>query len=251
VLLASPVVDVAPESTLEVPCVVLQRVAACCSVLQGVVVCWVCCSVLQCWRRRWLMSHLEYSRGAVCCVAACCSVLLCVAECYGVLRCVAVCCSVLQCVDVALGWCYIWVYFWGAVCCVAACCSVLQCVAVCCSVLQRVVMCWFRRYSISPLSLRSRCRVLQRVVACCSVLQRVAASCSVLQHVAMCCGVLNPPSSYLFLICLDRNTSVILISLSYYMYVPSPSANLSLSPYGVASMTRLLKMIGLFCKRDL
>ena len=43
-LLASPVVDVAPESTLEVPCVVLQRVAACCSVLQGVV---VCCSVLQ------------------------------------------------------------------------------------------------------------------------------------------------------------------------------------------------------------
>ena len=56
----------------------LQRVVACCSVLQCGE---VCCSVLQC--------------GEVCC-----SVLQCVAVCCSVLQCVAVCCSASQCVAV-------------------------------------------------------------------------------------------------------------------------------------------------------
>ena len=43
--------------------------------------------------------------------------------------------------------------------CITACCSVLQCVAVCCSMLQRVAVC---------------CSVLQCVAVCCSVLQCVA-----------------------------------------------------------------------------
>jgi len=62
--------------------VLLQRVAAYCSVLQCVA---MCCSV-----------QIESKSYAfcenVCIVAACCSVL----------QCVAVCCSVLQCVEV---WC--------------------------------------------------------------------------------------------------------------------------------------------------
>jgi len=52
------------------------------------------------------------------CVAVRCSVLQCVAACWSVLQYAAVCCSVSQCV--------------------AVCCSALQCVAVCCSVLHCV-----------------------------------------------------------------------------------------------------------------
>jgi len=57
----------------------LQRVAACCSVLQCIA---VYCSVLQC-------------------IAVYCSVLQYVAACCSVLQCVAVCCSVLQCATCA------------------------------------------------------------------------------------------------------------------------------------------------------
>jgi len=82
----------------------LQRVAACCSVLQcslGVII---------------VMSH-SYS---------------------SVLLCVAVCCSVLQC---SLGVILIISHSYSSVLqCVAVCCSVLQCVAVCCSVLPCVAV---------------------------------------------------------------------------------------------------------------
>jgi len=74
-------------------CVVVQRGAVCCSVLQCVAVCAVVCySVLQC--------------GAVCCNIVRFYVDFqhcyceCVAECCSALQCVAVCCSVLQCVAV-------------------------------------------------------------------------------------------------------------------------------------------------------
>jgi len=109
---------------------VLQRVAACCSVLQcvavGVVVCVavciavcvaVCCSCSLCPRRGAL--------AALQCVAACCSVL----------QHVAVCCSVLQCVAVFVA------VLLATLQCVAACCSVCRslccsmCCRVCCSVL--------------------------------------------------------------------------------------------------------------------
>ena len=64
------------------------------------------------------------------------SVLHCVAVCYIVLQCIALCCSVVHCVAV----CYI----------------VLQCVTLCCSVLHRVAVCYivlqcvasYQRYSI-------------------------------------------------------------------------------------------------------
>jgi len=134
-----------------------------CGVLQGVVVCCVCCSVLRC-------------------VAVCCSILQCIAVCCcSVLQCVAVCCrdsirmkwlqqtdecamncgthvtksrhahkrvtahtsmrcSALQCASI-----------YSILQCAAVCCSVLQCVAVCCSVLQCVAVC---------------CSVLQCVAVC-------------------------------------------------------------------------------------
>ena len=59
---------------------VLQRVAACCRVLQ-------CCCVLTV--TRLLMPLCLH-----------CSILHCVAVCCSVLQCVAVCCSVLQCVGI-------------------------------------------------------------------------------------------------------------------------------------------------------
>jgi len=86
---------------------VLQRVAACCSLLQ--------------------------------CIAVCCSVPRYDAVCGSVLQCVAVCCSVLQCVAVCqisrAPRCWAGIAVGSVLQCVAVCCSVLQCVAVCCSVL--------------------------------------------------------------------------------------------------------------------
>jgi len=94
----------------------------------------------------------------------------------------------------------------------------LQCVAVCCSVLQCVAVG------------RS---VLQCVAVCCSVLQCVAVCCSVLPCVAVCCSVRmagaftsDPPTQKEAHVCF-------------------------LECYGVATISRLLRIIGLFCKRAL
>jgi len=86
----------------------------------------------------------------------------------------------------------------------------LQCAAVCCSVLQCVAVCF---------------SVLQCVAVCCSVLQCVAVCCSVSQCVAVCCSVLQ---------CI----AVIHIWSLFCILT-----------YGVATISRLLKIIGLFCKR--
>ena len=116
---------------------VLQRVAACCSVLQCDACSVVCCSVLQCDR------YLLFS-------STCCSVLQC-AECsvlqhvavrevpavfLSVLQCVTACCSVLHVVCCSVLQCEKYWLFSSV--CVAVCCSVLQCAA--CSVLQRVAV---------------------------------------------------------------------------------------------------------------
>ena len=84
--------------------------------------------------------------------------------------------------------------------------------------------------------------VLQCVAVCCSVLQCVAVCCSVLQCVAVCCNVLQCVENML---CLYRaptrrapSTRVLKVCDQKY-------------PYGVASSSRLLKIIGLFCKRAL
>jgi len=111
----------------------------------------VCCSVLQC-------------------VAVCCSVLQCVAVCCSVLQCVGVCCSAWECVAVCWSlWQCVSVFFSVLQRVAASCsvlqrlegyysaignpimqfCSVLQCVAVCCSVLLCVAVCGSKCKSIS------------------------------------------------------------------------------------------------------
>jgi len=131
-------------------CSVLQRVAACRSMLQRLQCVF---NTLSTWMQIAIGSRL-YCSAMLQCVVLCCSVLQCIAVRCSALQCVAaclrytvdliadrdwvtllqVCCSaMMQCV----AFCYV------AVCCrvlqcVAVCYSVLQCVAVCCSVLQCV-----------------------------------------------------------------------------------------------------------------
>jgi len=79
--------------------------------------------------------------------------------------------------------------------------------------------------------------VLQCVAVCCSVLQCVAVCCSVLQWVAVCCSVLQ---------CVAVCGSVLqsLACLKYHL-----DATIRYS--GVATISRLLNMISLLCKRAL
>jgi len=85
---------------------------------------------------------------------------------------------------------------------------VLQCVVVCCS-------------------------VLQCVAVCCSVLQCVAVCCSVLQCVVVCCSVLHGHSGH------SNDTHV------NQIFIPRVPAHVC---YGVATISRFLKIIGLFCR---
>ena len=84
----------------------------------------------------------------------------------------------------------------------------------CCSILQCVAVC---------------CIVLQCVAVCCSVMQCAAVCCSVLHSVAVCCSVSVRKS---------EEGSFLDAYLQYYIY-------------GVTTISRLPKNIGLFCKRAL
>jgi len=123
------------------------------------------------------------------------------------------CCSVLQCTTV--------------------CCLVLQCVAVCCSVLQCVEE--KKVYQAGDVTLSS---VLQCVAVCCSVLQCVAVCCSVLQCVAVCCSVLQCVA-----VCHSALHSVA-VCYSVLQGVEEKDV------YGVATISRLFQIVGLFCERD-
>jgi len=102
---------------------------------------------------------------------------------------------------------------------VAVCCIVLQCVAVCCSVLQCVVDRILQKLDcvVVPVVHTVFVYTLQCVAVCCSMLQRVAAWCNASQTV---------------------NCVVFLIVCTT-------------CAYGVASVSRIDKIIGLFCKRAL
>ena len=110
-----------------------------------------------------------------------------------------------------------------AVCCSVlqfACCSMLQCVAVCCSVLQCVAVC---------------CSVLQCAAVCCSVLQCIAVGCSVLQCVAVCCSVLQ-------CVAVCCRTHMRTWKLSFH------KRGLHSTQNRVATNSKLLKIMGLFCR---
>jgi len=125
------------------------------------------------------------------------------------------------------------------------CCSVLQCDAVRCSVVQRGVI-WFCLVQCIHTTLPRRADVFARNSVCCSVLQCVTVCYSVLQCVAVCCSVLQ---------CVADQTSNIQHCLVTLMHVRVTRfffyKNLtSRAQYGVATISRLLKIIGLFCKKS-
>ena len=123
--------------------------------------------------------------------------------------------------------------------------------AVCCSVLQRVAMC---------------CSVLQCVAACCSALQCVAVCCSVLQRVAVRCNLLqcedeSHQGDETQKTCMRICVAVHCCSALLQCIVAVPCAALGSCcsaeqcrvavPSVAIIMKRLLKFIGLFCKRAL
>jgi len=148
------------------------------------------------------------------CVAVRCSALQCVAVCCSVLRCVAVCCSV--------------------------CCSVLWCVAVCC-----------RKYEVfrSLSTLSTWWHVSNRSsLLCCSV------CCSVLRCVAVCCRkdeVFRSLSTLFRSWLVSNHSSLYVLQCVLQCVDVSVSVFNRSSLYGVASISRLLWIIGLFCKRAL
>jgi len=132
---------------------------------------------------------------------------------------VVVCCSVWQrvaaCCSVLQWYCR---YDFASHFLVCVCCSVSQCVAVCCSVL--ILVCrGFHTFLVYTC-----CSVLQFVALCLSVLQCVAVCCSVLQCVAVCWVSFVGRSCLFF---------------THVLY------------YGVATISRLLKIVSLCCKRAL
>ena len=111
--------------------------------------------------------------------------------------------------------------------------------------------------------------VLQCVAVSCSVLQFVAACCSVLQSVAtisrhtlrvLCLphthhaeSLSYPPCSFSHMhptLCLPHTCDVSLTHTSSCIY-KRDSEPVCHMRYGVATISRMLKNIGLFCKRDL
>ena len=98
-------------------------------------------------------------------------------------------------------------------------CNTLQHTTSFCLERARDIVCVIAREPVCVLLSRDRmctCSVLQCGAVCCSVLQCGAVCCSVLQRVAVCCSI--------YRMCTSRYR------------------------YGVATISRLLKIIGLFCR---
>ena len=87
--------------------------------------------------------------------------------------------------------------------------------------------------------------VLQCVAVCCSVLQRVAACCSVLQRVVArerCLPVAKILATGRYYILYLASTLAKYLVRSMTKYLPS------ITKYGVTTVNRIDKIIGLFCR---
>ena len=137
------------------------------------------------------------------------------------------------------------------------CCSVLQWAALCCRVLQCVAVCGSVLQSVAE-----RCSVLQRVATCCSVLQRVAVDAFLYRS---CFRKSATNNSHTYLqedTCYDeecRSCVCVCVCVCHKLrkkiwvcvYMCLELSSLFARRYGVAAISRLLKIIGLFCKRAL
>jgi len=119
--------------------------------------------------------------------------------------------------------------------CVAVCCSVLQCVAVyCCSVFMQL---WYEQANSSRSRQCSRAGVLLCVaVLCCSVVLHFRYECAYSSRSGT-----NARTRH-------KHVRCAYIGICIYMYTHKYT---SIYAYGVAMISRLLKMISLFCTRAL
>ena len=142
--------------------------------------------------------------------------------------------------------------FWQFLQCVAVCCSVLQCVAVC--------------GSVSPLHTKHAaihtisavcCSVLQCVAACCRCTLNLQIFIQFLQCVAVCCSVLQCVAAcrrrtlnlQIFVQFPWVNRGMFISNMNWLEY--QSQRHRSYNYYGVATISNMLKNIGLFCKRAL
>jgi len=185
--------------------------------------------------------YVSYARqhlSCVPCVAVCCSVLQYVAVCCSMLQCVAVCCSVLQCV--------------------AVCRSVLHCVAVCCSVLQCVaytrqhlsyVPCACKHVLVNLRVLGFTFIICEDVVShkgCIYDAYHCHIHCRSLVRVYVHAYIHSCVHVFIYIIVYMH----IYIHVCMYSYVLCVRLHLSYVIW-VATISRLLKIIRLFCKRAL
>jgi len=128
---------------------------------------------------------------------------------------------------------------------VAGCSRVLQSVAECCRVLQSVAECCSARSD----SCCVWC-VLQGVEGCCGVLQDVARCCRVLQCAAVCYSMLLLQGNIVRCSVLQGVAAfVVCCRVLQCVAMSAQKVDRSFhSDYGVATISRLLKNIGLFCR---
>jgi len=159
--------------------------------------------------------------------------------------------------------------------CVAVCCSVLQCVAVRCSVLQcsrcirintyinihmRVCVClcvcvycleWCRGHVRTRITLQhtaTHCNTLQHTTTHCNTLQHTATHCNTLQHTATHCNTLQHTATHCNTLqhmserARAQQPQWTAFSAYVFVYINKQYC------YWVASISRLLTIIGLFCR---
>jgi len=123
--------------------------------------------------------------------------------------------------------------------CATLCCSVSQCVAVCCNLLQCVAVC---------------CSVSQYVAVCCSVLQCAAVHCSALQCVAACCSALQFVVHIAIVPVRDMAHAYAWHDswkcVTWLIHTTKQCVSNRGIPiqYGVATVSRIDKIVGLFCR---
>jgi len=140
--------------------------------------------------------------------------------------------------------------------CVAACYSVLQRVAARCSVLHPAR----KKQDYVTVCCCVWQSVLQHVAVCCGMLQCGASFCGVLHWVAVSCSELQggtPVEGHTYFVCIfiircpslshtvSRSLS---LSLSLFFYLSLSTCMHACRGYGMATISRLLKIIGLFCR---
>jgi len=137
---------------------------------------------------------------------------------------VAVCCSVSQCV--------------------AVCCSVLQCVAVRCSASQHVAVCCVLAFT------EQSCRCVCMWVRACVCVPEKPCGRRCIRFCMNTCGCVHGCGCVRICAC-ECVRAIIVVRVEMYRLRQSSQRVDSRSAFGVATISRLLKIMGLFCKRAL